>query len=276
MLEITRSHLHLSIGTGLAIGRLVDNEKHDTEAYVEQSGDTSVVAPYTALVPVLYINVRTLLRNIISAAEGISVDTLVNSKEELSELLISEIHYIDGILEDKKVVFYMFDYTELYKVFDRHVPTKPTVTEIKITLIETICKNVDYGGLNVNFLENTYKTQETCMIFTHEPLDLLNSQRYPSTTAIASYTGNVETRTMFNKHYTGTNVALLRLPYLGFLVYIIGVRGIVPKRRLKKKILGMAMENNWNGSMRWIKLKEVVSKDDELKEALNKYKEMFK
>jgi len=276
MLDITRSHLYLSIGTGLALGRLAHETKHDTEAYIEQDGNASTVAPYTDTVDVLYINVRTLVRNLMSAAEGVSIELLVKSKLELKDLLISEITYIDNLFEDKKVVFYMFDYSTPYKSFNRHVFTKPTKNEARLVLIEEVCNMVDYSSLNINMLDNTYKTQETCMLFTHEPLDLLNSQRYPSTTSIASYTGNVETRTMFHKHYTGKQAELARLPYLEFLVHIIGVRGLVGNRKLKKSLLNLAVSNNWNPSSRWVRIIDDIKKIPELKVELDNFKPVYK
>lgn len=237
--------LPLSIGTSLAIESFIGI--HD-----ELSHPTTPIYDYDSI----WINLRTLCRNIIGAAGSENLDRITDM--EMSEVLLEEMASIAETLRNYKpieVVFYVTDMNFSLFPFSR----KRTLSTEKKRRKEKLAV-VAMGNARYEYKQNPrsdYRlehfrldikpvTPGKTMIITHIAYDLTNYADFKSLTLLESHTGHIKERSeWYTKYHNGQE--LKRLPLNKKLMQIFGDKEVFHPLEIKvrNQILEVADKYNW-------------------------------
>lgn len=183
--------LPISIATSLAIESLLGK---NPEAPIEED--------HLEEFDSLYINVRTLVRNMLGAVQ--TEDKNINlSPILIMEYIINEMITIQSIMEDeadgKTVVFYAPSYEGVYKDKFKHGIIKEYKTKGQSYLLErelyvqrNIVKEVDKMEVTLNLLEVDIKIpvdRVKVAMLSHYPIDLLSRYQFSTLNLVESHTG---------------------------------------------------------------------------------------
>ena len=172
--------LKISVGTALAIERLLKEEK-------------SLKVEY------LYINVRTLFRNLHEAFEDHSKLNPSLLAKELGE----EMELIKSVVETKvvgnmEVVFYICSNKSMHKIFSEaklklpHTDKQKEYEHIERTTMEGFIDNYPLGKTIKIFDCLVKGSNSTALILTHFPMELLSASTFRTLKLIESHTGVIK------------------------------------------------------------------------------------
>ena len=221
--------ISISIGTSFALQGLY-NEHPDKKAERKlpaSAGDS------------IYINVRTLFRNILNATASdaifnVSVDDYVKAiKSELTEIK----SYLENHREDSpmNVYFYLPTYNSLAKEFGSTAELREPSTDLqkrKLMIekdvfgkIETELKTLPVENQYINIIDMEIKTdkRERAFLLTHYPVDLLYTKGFSNVLLLESHTGEVKSE---NKWFTKFHAeASERIPFNKAMLIFFGDSG---------------------------------------------------
>jgi len=278
----TKSHFDLSIGTGAAIAAIT---QANNTVYVAGDGSSLDVKVYTGSIDYLVVNVETIARNIIQAIDSSIRSKVLNSYiSYIYELVIREIIYIDNITDSKtnKGVYFFFpNYKKVYDVYyTQKRKALPTQRELLREAVDNISFSISKkaNGLNINYIldDHIIKLKGNILFLTHYGQDLLNYKHNHNIKLLESHTGKVIEYTNFNKKYRNSIKAdVSRLPWNEVLVMCIGTETITsPVKGALRKVLEVAEKNNWNPNTSMEKVRNNLSKVQELKD-FTKFKGVY-
>lgn len=241
----------LSIATDLAIAGLYN--KHP-----DQPKQKELPAK---LGQVLYINVRTLIRNIMGSASS-SFNAENASVEECYDILQIELAMIADILQMENpplnVVYYVPDYVGLRAEFP-NAELKDVSTEkqnhkvfIEKKVLNLLYKEYKDSDLPIEFilLEIKTKTPYKAFFLTHYPVDLLNTKGFDKVYLLESHTGVVKgPDKWWTKLATKNMEGAERIPFNKATIQFFGDTGNMFKSqppKAKKRVIEVAEKYQWN------------------------------
>lgn len=259
------SSFGLSVGTGLMFESLFisTTDRIDIERQPEKMINPDTYSKH-------YINLHTLIRNILSSFETADKKNfLMNSNfvSEMMDIISEEAEIINGLYDGTKCEpeFILPDYSEVFKKHANDYmvgigddnPVNKVIAKIK----------------NDNSKLKLTGTSDNILITSHFTLDLMNYKQVPNLTLLESHTGRIKTKKEFNTKYKRfSKQDRTGLPFNERLLYIMGdghmFKGEKPS--IKKKIYELAISNNINFNTTDERLRFIFRNNDE--ELYNLYK----
>lgn len=260
----TTSAFPLSIGTSLAFESMfISNQaSYDPLREIPQKINYSDY-------DILFINLKTLLRNIMGA---ISLDeqktpvpvklynTLVSEIDVITNMLVT---YTNGLL---KPLFYFTGYSELKELERKKIVTLRTNKTDKQKLWTHLeDKILD----NVFKLRNSYKIEKTTihdikvrntrvLIMTHMPFDLISYRNFKKFDLLESHTGKLKEFNQFNsKYYPLPETNMSNLPFSFTLLALLGDKNLFKPYpiKIRQGLMDVAIKKKWTPLTNNIKIK---------------------
>lgn len=209
---------------------------------------------------VLYINVRTMLRNIFNATESDKV-TQVKAKDYVV-CVKDEIQDINSFMENQehklKLYFYLPTYASITKEFGNTAELRIPSTELQkqkleiekqvFSILEQEQKTLPEERRYINVIDMVIKStnRERAFILTHLPIDLLYTKGFANVLLIESHTGKVKSE---NEWYTKFSAeATERIPFNKATLTFFGDSGGMFKpqhHKARKAIMEVAEKYKW-------------------------------
>lgn len=208
----------LSIASSLALESVFDpiQPVFDEARPVEKIQDLST---YNLFV----FNTATLLRNVIESVKY--ADLLTISKKDIMDCLLEEIDFISNFFSSSElnVKFYVHTYTYVKDHYEKTERLRKSTTEKQYYLdtvysycLDQLRKEDDVTVFHKNI---TFGKEESLLLFTHIPFDLLSHSEHLKLDLLESHTGHVKTRKdWWSKYYPVPNEDMSFLPFHEYLL----------------------------------------------------------
>lgn len=237
--------LPLSIGTSLAI-----------ESLLGIHPEIQVSKPPIHSYQEIWINLRTLMRNMVSAYPS---DSRLNLQtDDLFSDLVDEINFLSLELSQLKVVFYVSE-LNLEKKY-QHARIRYPHTDIqklvdKLMMVPIQAFNKAYKETNKDNLPYEYylfsdkpdKTKRLkAVMLTHIALDLCSHGNFKELVLLESHTGKLKTKAEWYTKYAGSK-DLSRIPFTEKFLQVFGDKELFKPldNKLREDILAVADKYNW-------------------------------
>ncbi len=241
----------VSIGTSFAIQSLFNKHPDKKpERYLPAARADSI-----------YINVRTLLRNMFSATETSKImstkskDYLKALKSELTDIK----SYIDGQEESKlKVYYYLPTYASLHSEFGKTAELRIPKTDLQKQRLEIekevfgelekelLLLDEDKRYVNITDMGVKPASREIGLLLTHYPVDLLYSTGFSKMLLLESHTGQIKGE---NEWYTKFSAnASERIPFNKAMLIFFGDSGGMFKpqhHKARDAVMSVAEKYKW-------------------------------
>lgn len=216
----------------------------------------ATIAPITQ-VSVLWINIRTLFRNLVGSFEKEARSDLRGI--DLALALVNEQRTIETLIAEStdsrcRVSFYRYTYASLPRKFPKANLIYPTSPQRKIyDTLENhtyLCMDTELSH-GVPFYKGDTdipQGQPNALILTHYPVDLLNRYNFTSLSLLESHTGTVKPYNMWNtKLNKGNSIDVSRLPFdrMTLQLYGDGVTFAPLSLPIRRKLIELANKHNW-------------------------------
>ncbi len=245
----------LSVGTSHALESLFPpmQKPYDPERKIPNQVEVSRYQ-------VCYINVTTLFRNLVSAIESKTFESI--KPEDLLATLEEEIGVIDSLFQNNaphcKVVYYYCNYKELKSKLLRQ-----TVKTVQLREPKTD-NQLYYADIQARVLKGLEKHTDSVQVFddglcpkdyvdaiviTHLPYDLIHFNKFSSVDLLESNTGILKPRYLwYTKYNKMANVDLSHIPFHKKLLLCFGDKTMIQSTPavLRKAITDCAAKHNWN------------------------------
>lgn len=270
-MKILTSGLPLPIGTSHAL------ETYLAPVHPVYDQKRVVPKPPRALenYDVIYINVYTLARNLISASEDFNL-------EQAAKKLSSDIEWIKGYIKETawiKVIFYRTIATKHYLVPSTRKRVKgPQSAKAKmakhnlenLTSLVTAREDLDI----VRMADGIRGTQDMTLVYTSVPLDLVLHNQHRELSVLSSHTGAVyDKKDLHKKYFPIPRKNMEVFPFNMHLLRFLGDTVILSPSPIgmRKELYEIALANNWSHRTTLAKVESNL-KDESLK----LYSEIFK
>lgn len=211
--------------------------------------------PIIHKVDAIYVNLRTLLRNIVGAVDkDIANDLLA---EDLSKAMANELQIIDASVQQftqgkVEVVPYVCEYSALKRRFPHAVMKETKTPKQTFQFIrETNALNdfeLNMGWIYTKKFDVDFdKDDRNVLIMTHYALDLLQRYKFTTLNLVESHTGAVKppaqwyTKLNNGKHLTNIPFDRFTIQMFGDNSNLFSPMGIV----LRRAVLKIAEQNKW-------------------------------
>ena len=246
----------LSIATGLAI-----------EAAVGVHPDYPVKVAPILHYDQLWINVRTLFRNLYGALEPEVAKAVM--PVHFAEVLIEEMDVISGIIADfsnnrTKVIFYLSNYNGLEQKYrhakirmdntDKQKAYRSTVNATLANLLQMVPDRITGYELKIG---GTLSQNATALILTNYAYDLLSMRSFKELTLLESHTGKIKGRALWaSKYHNGKELA--NMPFREDLIQIFGdSETFAPQDiKLRKSLIEVAALRKWSATTTTDKIRD--------------------
>lgn len=261
--NITPGQLPLAIGTSFAIESslgILDRDNFDAnknpsvkQMNYDGQGTIAVKKPQIGTVKEIWINVRTLFRNIYNALNNDVRDSLTPALA--MSAVTNEMNIIPGIykqyLGDKiRVVFYVCSHKTMDKVFPLaiHKSIKTDKQKHYIELEQHVAFSAIANLSNIKKFDVKFQGMyPSAMIITHIAVDLLWRRCFESLVLLESHTGSIKKHSEWNSKLTnGKNMPFM--PFNYFTIQVFGDNGnfFTPfVHGIKNEVLELAKTRNW-------------------------------
>lgn len=221
----------------------------------------------------IFINLRTLIRNIVGSVETevkkmLTADLVLNAlTEELSLIDAAISKYGEG---KATVIFYACSYSSLKRLFPHAIHREITTdlqksyNQLERDTLKELFKippTHDIRQFDVN-LDGNYPES---FILTHITIDLLSKYSFKDLQLIESHTGKIKKPSLWNTKLTKGN-DLMRIPFCKFSIQVFGDNGQLfspMPSAIKKQVVEMAEADKWT----------TVSTKERLISSINKIKD---
>ncbi len=239
----------LSIATSLAI-------ESATGIHPEIPVTVAPITEYTEL----WVNLRTLFRNLLGALEGDGAKTVI--PEAVSDEMRQEMDRIDRIVADLNpgctVRYYVSNYHNLAQKYPHaRVRVDSTDNQKHHTKIMTLALkelllmehgSVQNPGQRVQVFELKLqpRTQVRTLILTHYPFDLCSAKHFGSLDLLESHTGKIKQRSQWNtKYHNGKDLTMI--PFREDMLQIFGdTESFHPfPIEQRRELLDLAQQYTW-------------------------------
>lgn len=252
----------VSIGTALAIGALCGLNP--------DVPDVTDPKPPILEVQELWVNVRTLLRNLIGSLPNDARAFLM--AEPLYTTLVSEMSIIETAIGKAsqglcRVVFYVCTYQSLERKFPRalHKQHKTELQKfnraLEINALKPFVEHKDSHDVRVFDCEITDKGK-SAFILTHFPADLLARYQFVNLTLVESHTGTFKRPGEWHTKLTGGKT-LDRIPFCKFSLQMFGDGPTLFNAfpiKIRQAVLAMAEADNWTTVTTDAKIRASIAK----------------
>lgn len=194
----SQSGFPLSIGSSLALESLF---KPIQSVYDEtrQIPNTIDITKYSNFI----FNISTLLRNILSSVS--SQEVLVLPKKDILDTLLEEIDWLNNFFQMSglNINFYIHNYNFVHNNYKDILRKATTEKQIYLDGIYTFCLKGISKEDDVKEFSNDikYTKEDSALIFTHVPWDLLSYRNFIKLDLLESHTGILKTRKLWNTKY---------------------------------------------------------------------------
>lgn len=249
LLEREKGVYPLSIATSLAI-------EGGTGAHPDNPTGENIFAGKTGI----FINLRTLIRNILGAVS--TADKYVQTGEDIYDVLLAEILALRGIFEpmfqsETPVLFYAMNYNSLDKRFKK-ILFKDVTTDkqrqlalVENTALETLKKDVEADEsqyADVVFLDSIFHHDgRDHILFSSSPVDLLSLPRGEFAGLLESHTGNFKTKEMYYTKFKDSSGSE-RIPFDQCMIQIFGDSSnlfLCQTKQIRDKLRQIAEKYQW-------------------------------
>lgn len=200
----------------------------------------------------LWVNVRTLIRNIITSVPSSDHSSLY--PDPLYDAITSEMQIIRAAVDSAsvnrcKVTYYYQTHASLTRKYDYRFLKLPKTEKQKFVagLESVLLERVRQGDLGVVVSDLDLPDNQTdALIITHQPIDLLSRYRFKRLTLLESHTGKLKVHTQWSSKLTGGS-ELARIPFNHVTLQLFGDGGMFqtfPSKE-KKQFIEMAELNQW-------------------------------
>lgn len=248
----------ISIGTSLAIESLIGVlPEHETSNPIINKFDE------------LWINIRTLIRNVIGAVPTEDkfnlepIDIVMVIQEEIGLILDTVERYSVGRV---KTTFYLCNFKSFLRVFKKSIPRYPKTERQKF--LDTIEKHVietfekeeqsfPFNKYDVNIEAKAGKS----LIISHQPVDLLSKYQFRQLNLLESHTGTVKSPSDWTSKLTGGK-KLTRIPFNKLTLQLFGdgeTFSTFPIK-LKRELIDIAEKENWTQNTTMDKMRYGINK----------------
>lgn len=219
--------------------------------------------PPILTVNALWLNVRTLIRNIMSAIP--SADQNKVFPDPLVDALSSEIQIIQAAVDRYthsgcKVVIYCQSYRSIEREYPHcfHRALKTDKQQFLRGLEDEVIQKLD-AVLQTPLVKSDLKLpghNDDALIVTHMPVDLLSRYNFTKLRLLESHTGKVKAYTSWNSKLTGGK-DLARMPFNHVTLQFFGdgVHFSTFPAKEKKQIIELADAHRWNPTTTLDKMK---------------------
>lgn len=258
----------VSIGTALAIS-----------AAEGTYPDRPVNPPPIQSVESVFINVRTLLRNLIGAV-GRDARSQMQPKY-LIPALLEELYVLDANIKERtsgrcQAVFYLSEYRHLKdRAFDGALHRFPATPKQQH---DATLEAATLTGLLVKELPDAFRhfpgaiqgQFPKSLIITHCPVDLLARYQFQKLDLLESHTGAIKPFAMWGSKLNGQGLDHIPLNAFTLKVFGDGVHFNSQRPSLKKALLEVAATDRWTGLTTLPLIKQSIGKvrDPELRQQL--------
>lgn len=231
--------LPLSIPTSVAIEALFD----------EHAGDV------TKLADKLYVNIRTLFRNLDGCLESV-VKTNLQAGDYIDALRM-EMENIQSYVNEKslgkiEVIYYHPSYLDLARKLPRaELRTANTDIQRKYLKLEKATMDMLMSKVEEEFDIKKFSTQISdtgkVILLTHSPIDLIFNN-FNNVLLLESHTGKLKKQYEWNSKLTNGS-KLTNLPFNKFTIQIFGDKNTYLRQmpsKIRKVVLTLAEENAWS------------------------------
>jgi len=238
--------LGISVGTALALEAVFkDMVVFDNDRLIPDKIDPTKYNTHI-------FNIYTLFRNVINSIKHSDKDQLVVNRY-VKEQLINDMYLIIELYSnvETKLMFYMPDYTNTYKVMNKGKEDKPLRSFVTHTHMVNSLKGVKLPGdiYKGNRDVTLPATTDKVLILTHFLIDLLNATQIPNLTLLESHTGKVKTKVMWsNKYHPIGKRDLKFIPINKKVLYILGDKTLVKPLDIttRKSLYELITTKRWN------------------------------
>lgn len=240
--------LPISIATALAI-----------ESLIGENPDAPEEGDHLDIFTSLYINVRTLTRNLLGAIQTSDKNVII-SPSLILEYVMGEMSAIVSLLKedapDKNVIFYSPSYKESYTKSFKHGILKEYKTKQQAYYFEreSFVEDLISEEIKKNKLDTTIIDIDTeiptdrvdVVILTHYPIDLLSRYNFKSLNLIESHTGAIKGPSEWYTKLTGYKDRP-PIPFDRAMLQIFGdgTMFLSSKRKIRTTIIDLATKYKW-------------------------------
>ncbi len=242
--------LPVSIGTSFSLQGLYNTHPDKTPEKILPASKGEV----------LYINLRTMLRNVFNATES---DKVIHVKaKDYVNALKDEIQDISSFMENQehplKLFFYLPTYASLHKEFGNTADLREPSTDLQkakleveksvFALIEKEINLLEEERRYINIIDMEIKAPERqrAFILSHLPIDLLYAKGFSNVLLLESHTGKVKSE---NEWYTKFSAeARERIPFNKATLTFFGDSGGMFKpqhHKARKALTAVADKYKW-------------------------------
>lgn len=196
----SQSGFPVSIGTSIALESIFSpiQPVYDETRKIP---NTVEVVNYNSFI----FNISTLLRNILSSVS--SQEVLVLPKKDIYDTLLEEIDWLNNFFQmaGLNINFYTHNYKYVHNTYkDKNILRKATTEkQIYLDSIYNYCLDKISKEDDVKEFSNDikYSKEDSALIFTHVPWDLLSYKNFIKLDLLESHTGLLKTRKNWNTKY---------------------------------------------------------------------------
>jgi hypothetical protein len=251
--ERAMSAFPLSIGTSLAFESLFEGRQdpYDPERKIPVKIDINKYSE-------LYINVDTIIRNMLSAVNG---EEIVNiAPKDMVPYIENELGLIVDIMgiEGGGVctpIFYSRDYSFVKRSYGTavvryripHTPKQKLHELLHVESTKILLKDPKNDFIKKVGKELVDGHKKTDLMISHIPYDLLSHKRFDKLDLLESNTGELKGRDRwYTKYYNGSN--LVNIPFQRKLLAIFGDKELIhpTEMKLRNMVIEIANKCNWN------------------------------
>lgn len=228
-----------------------------------------------------YINLYTLIRNILSAIDHRNKDLIlksINAKKTILAVVEEEIGIIKDLYRfyDTEPVFFGSNYKAFLRAHDNNKFNSDKIKlDLSVTLSVLDALLPDYKSSN-DFKIITKNKSDKVLLTTHFACDLLNKDY--NITLLESHTGVIKTKKDFNTKYKKFGKWDLTIfPFNEKLLHIFGDTGMLNSESIsiKKRLCQVASDKKWNFMTSDSKIATDINTDKELKDLYLKIKRVY-
>lgn len=239
----------LAIGTSLAMESFFPGlkEPHDVDRTIPNRIDTNTYR-------ILYINITTVIRNIIASLPSEYkikyISELVETTEEEIDMIYSIFNHYGSSCS---VRFYGMHYEYIKHVLKPNVAVREIHTDKQIKFNKLLMgakKQILYNRSDVTLYQTTLPaTNNRTLIITHMPIDLLNVKVIPNLHLVESHTGVLKTKLQwYTKYFKIPRQPMGIFPWAEKLLYFLGDNNFISPASisLRRDFYELAVTNRWN------------------------------
>lgn len=201
----------------------------------------------------LWINTRTLMRNLLSSMETTTRDEL--RALDIYAVIKIEMDIITKVVEElsrqsTSLVFYCCNYSDLTSQLPnaKMRAIRTTLQEHLVKLENDVLKSLLKDGGVREFKTKIDGKDADALILTHHCLDLLWANTFRRLRLLESHTGNIKTKTQWYTKLTNGK-ELPEMPFNKFTLQVYGDNNVVlsqSDRSMRSMVTEMASKNRWS------------------------------